>query len=128
MNILLDTCAMFALASDTLTKVGRKKILTSPEVYLSPASVWEIAIKIKSGKLALSLPPLEWVEELSKRHGLTMLTGHLRPGLLCRAADLPLIHRDPMDRILIATALEQDIPILTSDRIISEYPGVTTVW
>jgi PIN domain nuclease of toxin-antitoxin system len=47
---------------------------------------------------------------------------------LCAAADLPLIHRDPFDRILIATAIRDRLSLLTPDRQIAAYPGVTTVW
>jgi PIN domain nuclease of toxin-antitoxin system len=48
--------------------------------------------------------------------------------LLCVAADLPLIRRDPFDRVLVATSLLQNLTIRTSDRIIFTYPGVKVVW
>ena len=48
--------------------------------------------------------------------------------ILCAAADLPQLHRDPFDRVLVATAMERGLVPLTSDRVIPTYPGVRVVW
>ena len=128
MNLLLDTCALIALACGKLTPRARQALLAAPEANLSPVTVWELAIKVKSGKLKLPDPPVVWVEQLVVRHGLFLLVSDLKPALLCTAADLPLIHRDPFDRVLVATALARHLTILTSDELIPTYPGIKTLW
>ncbi len=127
MNVLLDTCALLALSEGNLPADATSALLAAPEAIVSPIVPWELAIKVKSGKLALPKPPLEWVMLLARRHSLTLLDG-ISPRLLCAAADLLLIHRDPFDRVLVATAREESLTILTSDRIIPDYPGVITRW
>ncbi len=94
--------------------------------YVSATSAWEAAIKCKNGKLHLPLPPFAWFKRLCQRYHLTEVTPQAQ--LLCAAADLPLIHRDPFDRVLIATALHNHLLLLTSDSVISTYPGVRTLW
>lgn len=93
---------------------------------VSPIIPWEIAIKVKSGTLALPLPPREWVEAVAKRYQLETTAG-LDASLLCAAADLPGIHCDSFERVLVATALRQDLVIVTPNRF-PDYPGVKTVW
>jgi PIN domain nuclease of toxin-antitoxin system len=88
---------------------------------------WEPAIKVKAGKLELPLPPLAYCVSLARRHHLTLPQEGLDAALLCAAADLPLIHRDPFDRILVATALREQFAVVTPDRTIAMYP-VATVW
>ena len=78
------------------------------------------------GKLHLSQPPLQWYEALCRHYHLTELP--LRTELLCAAANLPLIHRDPFDRVLVAIAQQQNLTILTSDQVIPTYHGVSAVW
>ena len=128
MNLLLDTCALIALACGKLPPRARQALRAAPEAILSPVAVWELAIKVKSGKLKLPDPPLVWVEQLAARHGLLLPESDLKPALLCASADLPLIHRDPFDRVLVVTALARQLTIVTSDRIIPTYPGITTIW
>jgi len=126
-NLLLDTCAVLALAGGALPESATEALRTSPRALVSPIVSWEIAIKVKSGKLALPLPPMVWVEAVTKRYQLETIAG-LDAALLCAAADLPDIHRDPFDRVLVATALRQELVIVTSDRFIPGYPGIKTIW
>jgi len=104
MRCLLDTCALLALAKGNLGSEAKKALRTAAEVIISPVIPWELAIKVKMGKLTLAEPPLIYAESLAARHTLTMSRTGLDAALLCAAADLPLLHRDPFDRILIATA------------------------
>jgi PIN domain nuclease of toxin-antitoxin system len=90
--------------------------------------VWEIAIKVKTGKLQLPKPPLQWVEELAQRHSLNLERRMPEVSIFCAAADLPLLHRDPFDRVLVAAAVELGLVVLTSDRVIPTYPGVRVIW
>jgi len=128
MNALLDTCALIRLAEGNLPKLVQRCLLDVQEAIIPAVVVWEIAIKAKSGKLALPSAPLPWVEALGRRHGLRIERRAPDVSLLCAAAALPSIHRDPFDRVLVATALELKLMILTSDRTIPSYPGVKVVW
>jgi PIN domain nuclease of toxin-antitoxin system len=128
MNLLLDTCALLALAEGSLSRTALKLLQKGDDALVSPIVIWEIAIKVKTGKITLPHSPMEWVVKLAERHSLTL--EHQGPGavIFCQAADLPLIHRDPFDRVLVATALARGLTILTADRIIPTYPGVQTAW
>lgn len=128
MRILLDTCALLALAGSagTLSKAGSEAIGKADPVFVSSVSIWEIAIKSASKKLNLSLAPWDWFEAARDRYALSELP---LDGLsACSAAALPEIHRDPFDRLLVATAIRHQLTLLTSDRAIRQYPGVQTLW
>jgi len=126
MNVLLDTCALIALANGTLPPAAGKALGDATGASVSSCSAWEAAIKCKSGKLRLLLPPHTWFLELCQRYHLSEIP--LQSQLLCAAADLPPIHRDPFDRVLVATAMDKNLTILTSDSVISTYPGVRAIW
>ena len=128
MNLLLDTCALLCLAEGTLPKAAHRSLAGAEDAILPAIVVWEIAIKVKTGKLRIPDAPLRWVEALAARYELRLERLAPDVSLLCAAADLPLIHRDPFDRVLVATALERKLTLLTSDRIIPTYPGVSTIW
>ena len=127
MRLLLDTSALVHLASGTLSAPAADALRSGGLAVLSPVVPWELAIKVKAGKLELPLPPLDYCVSLARRHRLTLPREGLDVALLCAAAELPLIHRDPFDRIIIATALREQLTVLTSDRTIALYP-VATIW
>jgi len=88
--------------------------------YLSIASVWELQIKANTGKLELPSPVQQFVTEqrvLNSIHSLPLLEQHIW-GL----AMLPLHHRDPFDRILIAQAIDEDFTVVTVDHWFAAYP------
>ncbi len=126
MNVLLDTCALIALSNGPLPPAAARAFGAATHAHVSPVSVWEAAIKFKLGKLQLGPTPLVWFQNLCRHYHVTPLP--LTADLLCAAADLPLIHRDPLDRVLIATALEHSLRLITSDTTIPRYPGVQTLW
>ncbi len=126
MNCLLDTCAMFALATGALPRRVYQSLEKSPQIFVHIASLWELAIKHASGKLTLSHPPLEWYERLLAHHGLRELA-IARPALVL-ATTLPPIHKDPFDRLIIATATLHQLVIITRDEKISQYPRIKTLW
>ena len=91
----------------------------SSELYFSAASSWEMIIKVGIGKLILPERPAEFVA-----HAIHLMD--LRPLLLTHlhtlaVAELPCHHRDPFDRMLIAQALEENLVLLTDDRIFGKY-------
>ena len=128
MNLLLDTCAVLAISQGTLPAPSASALENAGEARVSPIVPWELAIKRLNGKLDRPLPTLEWVRAVCQRHNLQGPTGGLDAALLCEAAELPPIHRDPFDRVLVATALRLDLAILTSDRHIGSYPRIQTIW
>ena len=123
MKYLLDTCVLLWWVNGS-KNIGLKTISqlnnTENSVYISAASIWEIAIKVRTGKLcieadlsstlaALDLIPLS----------ITFQHGHL-------AGSLPMIHEDPFDRILVAQAFTEGLTLITADKIIPEY-GISTI-
>lgn len=129
MNYLLDTCALVWLVngSPQLTSNARQAI-ASPQatVYLSVLAAAELSIKVAKGRIKLALPVQQWVENAVRLHHLTLLPLELGPA--AAAGLLPWIHSDPFDRLLIATARQHSLAIITSDENIPRYPGVKTVW
>ena len=122
MRILLDTqCWLWmAAAPERLSAHARSLVEASDhELFLSAASVWEIAIKHSLGKLRLPEPPARYVPARLDRLGVTSLP--IEQGHALHAATLPRHHRDPFDRILVAQAQLEDLPILTADRVFAAY-------
>jgi PIN domain nuclease of toxin-antitoxin system len=89
------------------------------ELLLSAASSWEIAIKYSLGQLALPAPPAEYVPERMLQTGVTGLPVEHRHALAVAA--LPPHHRDPFDRILVAQAMVESLPLLTADPQLTSY-------
>jgi PIN domain nuclease of toxin-antitoxin system len=92
---------------------------------VSIVSLWEIAIKISLGRLPTSGLNVTRIAEQLREQDFVMIP--VRLGDLVRIEKLPWIHRDPFDRLLIAQALEEDAPLLTSDGLIRQY-AVQTIW
>jgi len=126
MNVLLDTCALIALANGPLPDAAARAFGAARQANVSPVSAWEAALKFKLGRVRLSMPPILWYQGICRLYHLTELP--LAADDLCAAADLPLIHRDPFDRVLVALALRANLTILTSDQLIPRYPGIRTLW
>jgi PIN domain nuclease of toxin-antitoxin system len=85
-----------------------------------------VAIKAAAGKLRLREPPVGWFLGLAERYELREVP--LDAGIACAAAALPLLHRDPFDRVIVALARAQGLTVLTSDENIRKYAGVRTLW
>jgi PIN domain nuclease of toxin-antitoxin system len=127
-RVLLDTHA-FLWWVDGTHPVGRRAKTAvadaDTEVLLSIASCWEIAIKVSLGKLRLAKPVDRFITEQLALNGFSVLEASLRH--VCRVADMPFHHRDPFDRVLIAQALLEDIPIVSNERVFDAY-GVKRIW
>lgn len=128
MRYLLDTqCWLWMEAApERLSEKVRKLILRKDtELFLSAASAWEIAIKYALGKLKLPVPPSEYVPDRMAKNGIDsipVLSNHA-----LRVAEMPLHHRDPFDRLIIAQALIEKFTIITSDRHFESYT-VDVLW
>jgi PIN domain nuclease of toxin-antitoxin system len=126
MNVLLDTCALLALADGELPAAAAGALRRAPEAYVSVVSPWEVAIKVAGGKLRLMEPPVQWFLGLSDRYDLR--EAPLDAGIVCASAALPLFHRDPVDRVVVALAQAHGLTVLTSEENIRKYAGVKTLW
>jgi PIN domain nuclease of toxin-antitoxin system len=94
-------------------------------LLLSSISVAEIGIKYRKGLLTLPSPPAIFIPQKISYHIIHILPFDVRDAL--RMSELPLIHRDPFDRMMIAQALVYELPVITKDSIFSNY-SLTTIW
>ncbi|MGD0815078.1 MAG: type II toxin-antitoxin system VapC family toxin [Verrucomicrobiota bacterium] len=127
--MLLDTCVLLWLAADTTAISARAKdlIRNTPEgLFVSAISAFEVGQKAAAGKLSLPRSVDAWFDAMVQWHGLHELP--VSGVIAARANLLPAIHRDPFDRLLIATAQEHRLEILTPDTTIAKYPGLDTLW
>lgn len=125
--ILLDTCALLWLATGELPPGVRALIDDENDAVLASAvSAWELAVKLRRGKLTLPLPLAEWWPALVSTHALGEVP--LETEMAIASASLPPIHNDPADRLLIATAMHVGATLLTPDPLIRAYPAVKVRW
>lgn len=126
MICLLDTHALlwFLDGSDRLSGRAQVAIWDSDRLYVSIAAMWEIAIKQTAGRLEFTRSPSEIASICTARyiHILPILPEHLD---LLR--DLPMIHRDPFDRLMVAQAMWHGYALVTKDENIAKY-DVETIW
>jgi PIN domain nuclease of toxin-antitoxin system len=127
MKAILDTHAfLWALAGDArMSRHAREAFTGKSDLLLSIASLWEILIKVQSGKLNLPRPSAPYVlNKLAEQriNRLPITFDHL-----LAFEGLPMHHRDPFDRMLIAQGLEEDCPIITADPVFKKYP-IRVIW
>lgn len=128
MSVLLDTHAfLWFSTADPQLSANALAVLQDPDesLYLSIASVWEIAVKTSIGKLPLATPFSQFIELGLKNARCRLLQIELAH--VERVAALPFHHRDPFDRLLIAQALVDGLTILGRDAAFDAY-GVTRLW
>ena len=119
--VILDTCALLWLAQGggELSEAALQCIDTAPVVYVSAISGFEIGIKVQKGKLQLPTRPADWFAAVLAHHDIEVLSLALEVCL--RATELPAIHADPCDRMIIATAQAYHFPVVTTDPIFAQY-------
>lgn len=126
-GLLIDTCALIWLVnSDDQANLGAVETTlnaaysASTPVYMSPISAWEIAMLAAKGRLPIAMTPRAWVDQLILRSGL--LWAQMPVDVLLASNALPADpHGDPADRIIIATAREYGLRIVTRDQKILDY-------
>ena len=128
MKLLIDTSVFLWFVADSDRLPGRTRTaLRDPDVrvWLSVASVWEIAVKQQLGRLTLPEPAWPYVTRLRERHGIDSLA--IEEAALAHLVKLPDVHRDPFDRMLVCQAIEHDMLLVTKDEQVQKYP-VKTLW
>ncbi|MGH9408484.1 MAG: type II toxin-antitoxin system VapC family toxin [Vicinamibacterales bacterium] len=127
MKLLLDTCTLLwlSLGSSRISANTEALLRSGPDVYVSAASVWEIAIKHARGKLPLPTPLPEFVRTLRSRFEFKTLPIDEESAL--HVAKLPPLHADPFDRMLVAQAIVHGLTIVTPDPAVTQYPA-RTLW
>ncbi len=128
MDLLLDTCTFLWLAAEPDRLGARAREVLDADgarLFLSDASIWEVCLKWQARKLELPLPPRRWFGEQLPLWQVERLP--LEPEHYFRSTELPPVHRDPFDRLLVAQALQRDLVIVTPDASIHDYP-VAVIW
>ena len=127
MKALLDTHTfLWAIAEEEKLSRRAQQIFTGPnDLWISVAGIWEILIKVQAGRLPLPTPTGPYVLKKLAANNIEVLPIHLDHVL--RMESLPMHHRDPFDRIMIAQSLEEDLPLLSSDLLFDKYP-VRVIW
>jgi PIN domain nuclease of toxin-antitoxin system len=130
--ILLDTCTLLWLAVDQSRISAAAKLdleSNAGAIFISAISAFEIGTKLRRGALSLSIRggvgPHEWYAEALEFHGIRELPVTGRIAL--ESTLLPAHHRDPCDRIIVATAREESLRVVTPDPLIAAYE-VETSW
>jgi PIN domain nuclease of toxin-antitoxin system len=127
--IVLDTATWIWRASDPkrLTTSARRAIDRAEHAFVSAISVWEVAMLVAKRRIQLDRPVEQWVDVALALPGIQLAP--LEPAVAVRSTKLPgEFHPDPADRIIVATALEKGVPIITPDDRIRSYPHVQSAW
>ena len=127
MRLLLDTHAFlwFVTGSGRLSARARRALeADDAELVLSAASVWEMAIKAKLGRLTLPAGVEEYIAE-KVAEGFVVLP--IEWPHAAAVERLPMLHRDPFDRLIVAQSLAERLPLVSADRQFHRY-GVKVVW
>jgi PIN domain nuclease of toxin-antitoxin system len=119
-NLLLDTCAVLWLAGGTDIKPETRTKIADGKLHISPISAWEIANLVRKGRIALTMPAITWFRQAIGKMDATV--PQLSVELLIESCGLPgYPPDDPADRIIIATAREADMIVVTRDKQILDY-------
>ncbi len=128
MRLLLDTHTLF-WAVDVPSRISATAMAAMADPandrLLSAATIWEVAIKVGQGKFGLAMPYRLWMDKAIFDLKLTILP--VTVAYADRQSTLPPHHKDPFDRLLIAQALVESIPIVSMDVAFDHY-GVTRIW
>lgn len=126
MRLLLDTCIfLWLISGDNRLGGPLHKKISDPnnEVFLSTVSIWESIVKYQIGRLSLPEPPSKYIPKQRERHSILSLP--LDEASVIHLSELPSIHRDPFDRMLVCQALEHHLTLVTVDNIVRSYPVET---
>lgn len=129
MPLLLDTCTFLWLGLDLsrLSEHAKTAIQThEDDLFVASISALEVSALSRKKRLALPTTTEEWFRKALKQHGVQQVPLNFQ--IASKSDCLPEIHRDPVDRILVATAQEYRMTLVTPDRYIRQYPEVECLW
>jgi PIN domain nuclease of toxin-antitoxin system len=119
LNALLDThTLLWWLTDDRRLSRGARSAIAAGDLYVSVVSLWEIEIKRSLGRIEADTKSI--VAEVASTDGFHLLD--IRPSHIVTLTDLPPVHQDPFDRMLVAQALREHVVIVTRDHAIRRYP------
>ena len=126
MRYLLDTCALIwlGMGGGDLSTLARRRISVASALHYSSISVWEIARLMKEDKVFIPNNVDTFIADLKEQYGIAAIPP--TDDIMIRAAQLPDFHKDPADRMIIATSLIHDLTIVTGDGKFLQY-GVRTI-
>ena len=128
MRLLLDTHAfLWFILDEPQLSAAADALISDPanDIEVSPASYWEIAIKIRLGKYSLPEPFDVFIEREISANRFGILS--IEPKHAAALCSMPFHHRDPFDRLIIAQAMVEGIGVVSSDAAFDPY-GVTRLW
>ena len=125
-KLLVDTCAIIWLATGDrkLSQFARDAMRDAELLCFSSISTWEIARLVKAGDLEIPVSPMRLADMLVEVYDMKELP--VDNSVALRSSALPEIHKDPADRFIIATALLNDLTVVTGDHRFAKY-GVETI-
>lgn len=128
MKYLLDTHAVLWIAESSPRLSPKIRTLAgkcdADDFGVAAISLLEIARKARTGEIDLAPDPAAWLEDLGDRFRIFPLT----PRIAWRSVQLEWLHKDPADRLICATALEHQLPLITHDQEITRWGGVNVIW
>jgi PIN domain nuclease of toxin-antitoxin system len=127
-NLLIDAHALIWTYFDPaqLSAKARSEISdANNRVFVSPASHWEIAIKMSTGKLQLAESFADFVQHAILDNGFSILP--IEPHHTAELVTLPYHHRDPFDRLIVVQAMAEKMPLVSADAILDKYP-IQRIW
>ena len=130
--ILLDTHAwIWWVSNPEKLSIAAKRAIDhvreNSEILISSISAWEVALLVHKERLKLTMEVSEWIAR-SERLGFVRFVP-MDNTIAVKSVNLPgHLHRDPADRIIIATAKNADVPVVTKDEKILNYPHIETIW
>ena len=123
MRILLDThIFLWAITSDSRLSPAQRDLFLddASDLFLSVASVWEMLIKTGLGRLPMPAPSTDYIVRQMEKNRIALLP--IRVAHLAELETLPPLHCDPFDRMLVAQARAEKMPLLSADLAIRQYP------
>jgi PIN domain nuclease of toxin-antitoxin system len=127
-NVLLDTHVLlwYYIDDPQLSATARATIQDPANwIFVSAASHWEIAIKVSIGKYTLQVPFGTFIHEAVADNGFRLLP--IEPQHSAALIGLPFHHRDPFDRLIVARAIIEDLPLVSNDALLDSYP-IRRIW
>ena len=128
-DVLLDTHVWIWLSIEdktSLTKKAKRRIQQADRKWISAISCWELAKLVEKNRISFSIPLIHWIRR--SLHEIGVDVADLSPEIAVESTHLNRFHKDPADQMIVATSRVLEIPLLTSDRRILNYPGVDALW